>query len=88
MSTGRGLIQIDILGLKEIFDCYKEKYGKDNIIDAKKALASSGQVNPYAWETVKMLKENIPLSMVKRVIDDALIEYEKKYEKYSFWKRK
>jgi len=79
---------IEILGLKNMLDSYKEKYDKENIIGTKKALASASHVNPYTWENVKMLKNNIPLSMVKRVIDDALLDYEKKYDNYSNEKQK
>ena len=81
---------IDVLGLKKMLDCYKEKYDKDDLIEVKKALASTGQVNPYSWEKVRMLKKDIPLSMTKRVIDDALLDYEKKFEKRNikfFFKR-
>jgi len=80
---------IEVLGLKEMIAAYKEKYDKDNIINVKKALASAGHVNPYAWENVKMFKKDIPLSMVKRVIDDALLDYERKYEgNDSLWIRR
>jgi len=72
---------IEMIGLKKMLECYQEKYDKENILDIKKALASVNEVNPYEWENVKMLKNDIPLSMVKRVIDDALLAHEKEHRK-------
>jgi len=72
---------IEMIGLKTMLECYQEKYDKENILDIKKALASANEVNPYEWENVKMLRNDIPLSMVKRVIDDALLAHEKEHRK-------
>jgi len=72
---------IEMIGLKKMLECYQEKYDKENILDIKKALASVNEVNPYEWENVKMIRNDIPLSMVKRVIDDALLAHEKEYRK-------
>ena len=73
---------IETIGLENMIKCYKEKYDKSDTIDVKKALASTGQVNPFKWENISMIRDDIPLSMVKRVIDDALFDYEKYNEKY------
>ncbi len=72
---------IETIGLNEMLECYKKRYDKENIIDVKKALSNTNELNPYEWEKVEMIRNDIPLSMVKRVIDDALLAHEKEYRK-------
>ena len=82
---------IEEIGLELMIDNYKKKYGKDSSLDVRKALIGVDLVNPYEWEKIKMIRTEISLSMVNRVIKNALIDYEKKHseilEKESFLKK-
>ncbi|MDR0909699.1 MAG: nucleotidyl transferase AbiEii/AbiGii toxin family protein [Spirochaetaceae bacterium] len=68
---------LEIFTLDDAFEFYKYKYQTDSIIDVKKALSESSIVNPYEWETIKMLKHDFFISDVKRMLDTKITEYDK-----------
>ena len=71
---------IDIFGLKDMVDFHKQKNADHDIFKIKKALLAVNQVNPYEWSEMKMIRNDILLSEVPRIIREAVAGYEKKYE--------
>jgi len=61
--------------LKSMFNIYKWKYDTDNIYNVKVALTDTTKINPYELSTVKMLKNDIPLSGIFKVINESVKNY-------------
>jgi hypothetical protein len=61
--------------LSQMFEDYKTKYRTSDITDVKKALTESARVNPYEWETVKMIKNEIFVSDVPRILSNEVLKY-------------
>jgi hypothetical protein len=61
--------------LTEMFEYYKIKYSCNDITNIKKTLAESAGVNPYEWEKVRMIKNDIFLSDIPRILKDEILEY-------------
>jgi predicted nucleotidyltransferase component of viral defense system len=61
--------------LKEMIDFYKEKYGVTDAMNVKKALAGCGTVNPYQWEKVRMVRNDIFISDLRELFKKELLEY-------------
>jgi predicted nucleotidyltransferase component of viral defense system len=78
--------------LEEMLECYREKYQKTDVFNVKKALAEVNRVNPYHWEKIKMIKKDIYLSDVPKIIRMEIIKYNEKHEitkrRFGFFKRK
>ena len=64
---------------EEMLDVYRFKYEKDNILDLKKGLSEIQMVNPYTWQQVKMLKNDIFISDIPRMLNDEIRNYNKKH---------
>jgi len=70
---------IDALTLPVMFDIYKYKYNKTNILNVKKDLLDVRYINPYTWKDVIMVKNNIMASDVPKYIQSAVENYNKLY---------
>jgi len=78
---------IDTLTLPVMFDIYKYKYDKTNILSVKKDLLDVSYINPYTWKDVIMIKNDILVSDVPKYIQSEVKNYNKLYEnnkKYVF----
>ena len=64
--------------LETMFDLYKQKYGISDISNVKKSLAEVNRVNPYDWQKVKMIKEDLFISDVPSIIKEELLKYNRK----------
>jgi len=71
---------INELSLPVMFDIYKYKYDRDNIFNVKKDLLDVNVINPYTWQNVKMIRKDILVSDVPRIIKDAVEQYNKDYD--------
>jgi len=65
--------------LETMFALYKQKYGFNDIANVKKALAEVNHVNPYDWQKVKMIKDDLFISDVPFIIKEELLKYNRKY---------
>ena len=65
--------------LEEMFNIYKIKYKTDNIYNVKSSLMDSRMVNPYTWSEIKMIRNEIFLSDIPRILEMEIKEYNKKY---------
>lgn len=74
---------IEDLSLPKMFDIYKWKYDKNDVYNVKLDLLDVNKVNPYEWEKVNMLRNDILISEVPGIIKDAIKEYNKK-NKFTF----
>jgi predicted nucleotidyltransferase component of viral defense system len=63
--------------LKTMFEDYKVKYGCTDIMNVKKALAESRKINPFLWEKVDMVRNDVFISDVSRILDQELLKYNK-----------
>jgi len=82
---------IDDLTLEKMFDIYKWKFDKDDVYNVKLDLLDVNKVNPYEWQKVKMIRNDILVSEVPRIIKNAIEKYNKKNKftfKESFIKKK
>jgi hypothetical protein len=61
--------------LAEMFEYYKTKYSCHDITNIKKALTESTGVNPYEWEKVRMIKNDIFLSDIPCILKDEILAY-------------
>jgi predicted nucleotidyltransferase component of viral defense system len=61
--------------LKELFSIFKNKYSQDNILLVKKALLESAKVNPYEWQNVSMLRNDIFISDIPRILNTEVSNY-------------
>ena len=57
---------------------YKSKYNKDDVMNVKRALTETARINPYDWEKVKMLKNDIFISDIPKILKDELLSYNEK----------
>jgi predicted nucleotidyltransferase component of viral defense system len=64
--------------LETMFDLYRQKYGVSDISNVKKALAEVNRVNPYDWQKVKMVKNDLFASDVPAIIKEELLKHNKK----------
>ena len=62
-----------------MFELYRQKYGGSDISNVKKALAEVNRVNPYDWQKVKMLKNDLFVSDVPSIIKNELLRYNKNH---------
>jgi hypothetical protein len=62
-----------------MFDCYKIKYGVNDIYSVKKSLGYFDDVPDENWQEVKMIRYKLSVNKIKRTIIDKIIEYDKKY---------
>ncbi|MCL2127239.1 MAG: nucleotidyl transferase AbiEii/AbiGii toxin family protein [Treponema sp.] len=69
---------IQHFALEEMFEFYRIKYSCDDISNIKKILLESVLVNPYEWEKIKMLKHDIYLSDIPRILKNEVLNYNKK----------
>jgi hypothetical protein len=67
------------LTLEDMFDCYKIKYGANDIYSAKRSLGYFDDVLDESWQEVKMIKGKLPVNKIKKTIIDKIVEYDKKY---------
>ena len=74
---------IKTLTLEKMFEIYKWKYDKTDVYNVKLDLLNVDRVNPYSWEKIQMLKNDIYVSDVKSYIKDAVENYNKK-NKFTF----
>jgi hypothetical protein len=65
--------------LDDMFDCYKIKYGINDIYSVKRSLGYFDDVPDESWQEVKMIKCKLPIKKIKKTIIDKIIEYDKKY---------
>jgi len=65
--------------LETMFEMYMQKYGVSDISNVKKALAEVNRVNPYDWDKVKMIKNDIFISDIPAIMKDELLKYNRKY---------
>jgi predicted nucleotidyltransferase component of viral defense system len=70
--------------LKEMLDFYKEKYGVTDAMNVKKALAECGTINPYQWEQVRMVRNDIFISDLREIFKKELVQYNGNGEKRGF----
>jgi predicted nucleotidyltransferase component of viral defense system len=61
--------------LGELFGCYKKKYATGDITHVKKALAASAMVNPYEWEKICMIRNDIFISDIPSILKGEIIKY-------------
>lgn len=66
---------IEDLSLSRMFEIYKWKYDKNDVYNVKLDLLDVNRVNPYEWEKVTMLRTEILISEVPRVIKNAIEDY-------------
>jgi len=71
---------INKLTLPVMFDIYKYKYDKTNILKVKKDLLDVSYINPYTWKDVKMISNDILLSDVPNYIKKSIENYNKMFE--------
>ena len=69
---------INILSLEKMFDIYKWKYDKTDVYNVKKDLLDVNKINPYEWQEVEMMKNDIFISNIPGIIKDSINEYNKK----------
>ncbi|MCL2043100.1 MAG: nucleotidyl transferase AbiEii/AbiGii toxin family protein [Treponema sp.] len=65
--------------LVTMFKNYQKKYGNRDIIGVKKALTAAEYVNPYEWEKIIMLKNDIYLSDIPEKLKEEVNQYNKKH---------
>jgi predicted nucleotidyltransferase component of viral defense system len=65
--------------LETMFEQYRQKYGVTDITNVKKALAEVNYVNPYDWQKVKMIKDDLFVSDVPSIIKAELLKYNTKH---------
>jgi len=71
---------IDTLTLPIMFDIYKYKYDKTNILNVKKDLLDVSYINPYTWKDVIMIRNDILVSDVPKYIQSAVKNYNNLYK--------
>jgi len=71
---------IDTLTLPVMFDIYKYKYDKTNILNVKKDLLDVSYINPYTWKDVIMIRNDILVSDVPKYIKSAVQDYNNLYK--------
>jgi hypothetical protein len=71
---------INKLTLPVMFDIYKYKYDKTNILNVKKDLLDVSYINPYTWKDVKMISNDILLSDVPNYIKKSVENYNKMFK--------
>jgi len=71
---------IEVLTLEKMFEIYKWKYDKTDVYNLKLDLLNVDHVNPYSWEKIQMIRNDIYVSDVKRIIKDAIESYNKKHK--------
>ena len=69
---------IEDLTLGKMFDIYKWKFDKSDVYNVKKDLSEVYKVNPYEWQEIIMIRKDILVSEVPRIIKNAIEEYNKK----------
>ena len=67
------------MSFEEMLDIYKYKNNTENVLDVKKGLSEIRLVNPYTWQQVKMLKNDIFISNIPGILDEEIKNYNKKY---------
>ena len=78
------------ISLEKMLDNYKAKYDKSDIMSVKKALTEANKVNPFEWEKVDMIKNDIFISDIPKILNEELLAYNKKHKigkPKSFFKR-
>ena len=63
--------------LVTMFENYQKKYENRDILGVKKALTAAEYVNPYEWEKVIMLKNDIYISDIPKKLKDEVNQYNK-----------
>jgi len=58
--------------LEKMFECYRIKYGTDNIFNAKRSLCFFEDVTEESWKEVRVIKKNITAKIVKQTILNAV----------------
>ena len=71
---------IEVLTLEKMFEIYKWKYDKTDVYSLKLDLLNVDNVNPYSWEKIQMIRNDIFVSDVKKIIKDAIEGYNKKHK--------
>ena len=66
------------MSLEDMFKYYKKKYSTDNIFNAKRSLSFFDDVPEESWAEVRMIEAEIPVSMVKNTILNAIHEFNQK----------
>ena len=69
------------MSLETMFKNYTAKYNDRDIMGAKKALSAANMVNPYEWQLVSMLKNDIFISDIPRILADEAVNFTKKANK-------
>jgi hypothetical protein len=65
--------------LEDMFDCYKIKYGINDIYSVKRSLGYFDDVPDESWQEVKMIERRLSINKIKGTIINKIIEYDKKY---------
>jgi predicted nucleotidyltransferase component of viral defense system len=80
-SGKRGKDYVDVyyllkeMKLKDMFDCYKRKYGQDDISHVKRSLTYFDEVRPDSWLSVKLLNDTLSVNAVKSLLKDEVKKY-------------
>jgi len=68
---------INELSLSKMFEIYKWKYDKDDVYNVKLDLSDVCKINPYSWQEVDMIRKDLFVSDVPKIIISALEQYNK-----------
>jgi hypothetical protein len=68
------------ISLETMLESFCKKYNKNDITYIKKRLCEGSTVNPYEWNTVKMLDKSIYLSDVPKMLTDEVNRYNKSHD--------
>jgi hypothetical protein len=69
---------LNSMTLENMFDYYKLKYSVDDIFSAKRSLGYFDDVPNESWKEVKTINDKISAAMIKKIIIEKIIEYDKK----------